>query len=136
MLIAVDIGNSSTKVGWFGKSSFGTALPEPSGTLAFATGQKPQDDVIGLLPQEPSRWYVASVHREGTRILQAWLAVRRQHDEVRLLSHADLPIRCRVSHPDRVGLDRLAAAVAANVMRAKDRAAIVVDAGSAITVDL
>jgi len=76
------------------------------------------------------------VHREGTRILQAWLAVRRQHDEVRLLSHADLPIRCRVSHPDRVGLDRLAAAVAANVMRAKDRAAIVVDAGSAITVDL
>lgn len=136
MLIAVDIGNSSTKTGWFGESSFGATLPEPSGTLSFATGLAPSDDVLAKLPQEPSRWHIASVHREGSRIMQAWLTAKRPRDDVRLLTHADLPISCRIDRPDRVGLDRLAAAVAANMLRAKDRAAIVVDAGSAITVDL
>jgi type III pantothenate kinase len=136
MLITVDIGNSSTKVGWFGESSFASALPEPSGTLAFATGQSPHDDTLAALPQGPCRWHIASVHREGTKIVQAWLLAKRPNDDVRLLTHRDLPIVCRLERPDRVGLDRLAAAVAANVLRSQGRPAIVVDAGSAITVDL
>jgi type III pantothenate kinase len=76
------------------------------------------------------------VHREGTRVLQAWLQQSRPGDEVRLLTHHDLPIATRVEFPDRVGLDRLAAAVAANVLRTAEAPAIVIDAGSAITVDL
>src|SRR5262249_47039257 len=53
-----------------------------------------------------------------------------------ILSHHDLPIVARLDFPDRVGLDRLAAAVAANVLRTAGSPAIVVDAGSAVTVDL
>jgi type III pantothenate kinase len=57
-------------------------------------------------------------------------------DEVRLLTHRELPIEVKLEFPDRVGLDRLAAAVAVNVLRTAGSPAIVVDAGSAITVDL
>jgi type III pantothenate kinase len=42
----------------------------------------------------------------------------------------------RVDEPARVGIDRLVAALAADRLRRPNRAAIVVDLGSAITVDL
>jgi type III pantothenate kinase len=41
-----------------------------------------------------------------------------------------------VDSPERVGVDRLMAAVAAERLRGSDRAAVVVDLGTAITVDL
>ena len=45
-----------------------------------------------------------------------------------------MPIR--VDEPARVGIDRLLAAFAANRLRAPQKAAIVIDLGTAITVDL
>jgi type III pantothenate kinase len=69
-------------------------------------------------------------------VLTKWLDSHRVEDDVHVLTHRDLPIRARVDFPDRVGLDRLAAAVAANLIRTRSRPAIVIDAGSAITVDL
>jgi type III pantothenate kinase len=92
--------------------------------------------LLEALPGERSLWHVASVHREGTQILTEWIAGQRPDDDVRVLSYRDLPIDVRVDFPERVGLDRLAAAVAANARRDAARPAIVVDAGSAITVDL
>jgi type III pantothenate kinase len=52
------------------------------------------------------------------------------------LKHSDLPIVVSLSEPGRVGIDRLLGAVAVNRMRAEDRAAMVIDVGSAITVDV
>ncbi len=49
---------------------------------------------------------------------------------------ADIPLAARVDEPDKVGLDRLANALAADRLRSADRGAIVVDLGSAITVDV
>jgi type III pantothenate kinase len=123
-------------VGWFDDSPVAGDLPVPKQTHAFATGQSPSDDLVRAIPPGPCRWQIASVHREGTRILKSWLERHRPADEVRLLTDRDLPIATRVEFPDRVGLDRLAAAVAANVLRKPNCPAIVIDAGSAITVDL
>jgi type III pantothenate kinase len=137
-LIAVDIGNSATKVGSFDLSSNqapGT-LPQPATTKKFETGDKPAADFGSALPAEPCEWRVVSVHRDGTRILTDWITANRPHDALRLLGHNDLPIAVHVEFPDRVGLDRLAAGVAANVIRATDQPAIVIGAGSAITVNL
>jgi type III pantothenate kinase len=53
----------------------------------------------------------------------------------RLIAADDLPITVGLEHPERVGIDRLAAAVAVNRLRPSDRPAIVVDTGTAITVD-
>ena len=47
-----------------------------------------------------------------------------------------MPLAARVDEPDKVGLDRLANALAADRLRAAERGAIVVDLGSAITVDV
>jgi type III pantothenate kinase len=137
-LIAVDIGNSSTKIGWFeaAADSPTTALPILAATRSFVTNQPLPADLAAGLPTERCRWHIASVHREGTRLLTEWVKSQRSTDEVHLLSNRDLPIATDVEFPDRVGLDRLAAAVAANVIREPDRPAIVIDAGSAITVDL
>ncbi len=133
-LIAVDIGNSATKAGWF--EELGAGLPVPAQVLAFPTGQSPPDEWENELPPAPRAWHISSVNRDGTRRILEWIARRRPQDESRLLTHADLPIAVDVEFPERVGLDRLAAAVAANVLREPGRAAIVVGAGSAITVNL
>jgi type III pantothenate kinase len=135
-LIAVDIGNSSTKIGWLFESAASSGLTAPRETRSFRTGQLPSDAIAGVLPGDRCQWHIASVHREGTRVLTKWLDSHREGDQVRLLSYHDLPIAIRVEAPERVGLDRLAAAVAANGLRQPDRPAIVIDAGSAITVDL
>jgi type III pantothenate kinase len=135
-LVAVDIGNSSTKVGWSFNSPAKGGLPVPSQTRSFPTGQLPGDEFVALLPRERCHWLIVSVHRGGTDILLKWLAAQRPADEVQLLTHRDLPIAIRVDSPERVGLDRLAAAVAANRLRQSASPAIVVCAGSAITVNL
>lgn len=149
-LIAVDIGNSSTKVGRFVVEAWHCAAPasaspslasagcwpQPQATWSFPTGQPPPPHLLAALPAVPCHWEIASVHRRGTQVLQHWLEVHRPADEVHVLTAADLPLVLRVDQPHRAGLDRLAAAVGANRLRTPDRPAIIVDAGSAITVDL
>jgi len=132
-LVAVDIGNSTTKLGWFGVGAAG--LPTPEQVHSFPTGSSPEESLATELPRETLVWHVSSVHREGTRLLTEWIAAQRPQERVHLLTYRDLPIRIEVEFPDKVGLDRLAAAVAANVLRDAGRPAIVVGAGSAITVN-
>ena len=68
--------------------------------------------------------------------MAAWVRAHRPQDEYRLLTFRDLPLEIRVDHPERVGIDRLAAAVAANALRDTDRPAVVIGAGSALVVNL
>ena len=133
-LIAVDIGNSATKAAWFGEPTSG--LPAPEKVLAFPTGESPPESWSDKLPPPPCAWHLSSVNRDGTQRMSDWIAKYRPQDTKRLLTHADLPIEVAVELPERVGLDRLAAAVAANAIRERGRAAIVIGAGSAITVNL
>jgi type III pantothenate kinase len=137
-LIAVDIGNSLTKLAWFdSQSSDQTAeLPQPTKIVEFPTGRTPGSDLLAELPKDACRWRVASVHREGQRVLADWVHGNRPQDDYLTLALADLPIVVRVDHPEGVGLDRLAAAVAANALREPGRPAIVVQAGTAVTVNL
>jgi type III pantothenate kinase len=135
-LVAVDIGNSSTKLGWDFARDGATCLPAPQRTFSFETGQLPDFSGASGLPPSPVQWAIASVHRDGSRRLQAWIAEHRPQDVVRQLTHRDFPIAIRVISPEKVGVDRLAAAAAANLLRPPQVPAIVIDAGSAITVDV
>ena len=49
--------------------------------------------------------------------------------------YSTVPVAVDVDAPEKVGLDRLLAAVAANALRPTDRAAIVIDSGTATTVN-
>jgi type III pantothenate kinase len=147
-LIAVDIGNSSTKLGWFGVQTFADGeLPAPKQVWECATAEPLPDAIVSELPAGPVHWRVASVHREAERQLAEWALLNRPRDDFRILTYRDLPLEVRVEFPERVGLDRLAAAVAAKFLASGGRQppdtkhlllkpAIVVDAGTAITVDL
>lgn len=152
-IVAVDIGNSQIKLGLFAGAPTAPAkkpqhaLPEPTATLelpiAHDTGRF---DVAQLtawcdahVPTEV-RWLIGSVHRGAAAQLTETLATwSRQHErnwQVRKLSNQGLPLSIRVDEPARVGIDRLLAAVAANRLRGPGRSAIVVDLGTAITVDM
>lgn len=156
-IIAVDIGNARIKVGRFNRTGFrrgdpGSApsracdvrgckplLPLPVDTLSM-DGHNPAfaqlaDWLDGAGPPMFS-WWIGSVNRPATTALLDWLREVRPRDAVTLLASADLPLAVRLPEPDKVGVDRLLDAVAANVLREPGHSAVVVDVGTAITVDL
>ncbi len=66
--------------------------------------------------------------------LAGWL--REQKQSVRLItSPSELPVATNVKQADKVGLDRLLNALAVNQRKPAGTAAVVIDAGTAITVD-
>lgn len=159
-LVAVDIGNSGIKLGQFVRAavrghSHGPvvrtdgqqSLPEPIATfelpIAHETGIF---DVKALATwceenlSADTQWLIGTVHRRAGELLAATLTAWSQdldvHWPIRRLTYQDVPLEIRVEEPARVGIDRLLAAMAANQLRAPDRAAIVVDLGTATTVDL
>ncbi len=83
---------------------------------------------------------VASVHRGASARLEAAVDQLTEHSPrdilLRPLSYRDVPLTIRVSEPARVGIDRVLAAFAASRLRPRDRPAIIVSLGTAITVDL
>ncbi len=133
-LIAVDIGNGFVKLGTFAPQP-DAGLPEPK-VVARLNSREGLDKLTEALPAEQGCWFVASVHRAAQERLAAWVEAKRPDDAYRRIDHNDVPMPIKVESPERVGIDRLVAAVAANRLRAADRPAIVIDAGSALTVDV
>lgn len=127
--IVVDVGN--TRMKW-GESSLGPIL----GTASLPHDQPAAwDEQLRLWEaSSPLSWAVSSVQPEKAKRFLAWLKKRK--DRVLLLNTAQqLPLRIALEQPDHVGIDRLLNAVAAKFRR-KEKAAIIVDAGTAVTVDL
>jgi type III pantothenate kinase len=147
-VIAVDIGNSRMKVGQFAPvATLATRLPFPETTLDLAidhaTGEFDASRLAAWcdqLARDGTPWLVASVHRGATDRLEAhvsaWAKGADVESEVRRITYRDLPLTIRVDEPARVGIDRLIASFAADRLRRRDHAAVVVDLGTAITVDL
>lgn len=134
-LVAVDIGNSRVKLGLFDELPH-EDFPVPRAAIGLTADWKP-DEIENWLENQPvlQSWRIASVNRAGAARLVRWLETRHA-ESVKLLRAADLPLEVAVPAPDAVGVDRLVNAVAANRLRQPDRPAIVVDVGTAITVDL
>jgi type III pantothenate kinase len=136
--IAVDIGNARIKLGLF-EAGCPAGLPEPLRTLPLL-GETPELDQITPWLADHSReelsWRIASVNRRSATRLLDWLHTHRPADQITLLAAGDLPLVVRLERPDMVGIDRLVDAVAANRLRDAGRPAVIVDVGSAITVDL
>lgn len=80
-------------------------------------------------------WYTASVFRATEDSLMDWLVKRFSDISVKQLTSRDFPIEIQVEFPERVGADRIAAALAAGRLRTPGHAAVVVDAGTAINID-
>ncbi len=125
--IVVDVGNTRIKWGRCGAEGIGQIASLPPDDPSSWQRQLQDWQLTG-----PLAWAVSAVHPPRRDHLVSWLQERG--DTVRLLDRSrDLPLRVLVERPDAVGVDRLLNAVAAN---ARARPAIIIDAGTAVTVDL
>jgi type III pantothenate kinase len=125
-LIAVDIGNSRTKFGIFD----GQEAVFPA---AF-------DDLADILRSKkgPVHWAVARTGSEAEQHkIETFIQRHRPQDTFKKLTNDDVPLKCNADKPERVGIDRLLAALAAvkHVNGGLYRCILIVDAGSAATID-
>ncbi len=136
-LLAVDVGNNRVKIGSFSALS-DSGLPQPERVWALPGDAPSFGPVVAdcARSDQPLAWWIGSVNRPTTSRLLDWLGKHRPDDRITLLASGDLPLKVEVPRPDMVGIDRLLAAVAANRLRRPDRPAVIVDLGTAITVDL
>jgi type III pantothenate kinase len=136
-LVAVDVGNSRSKLALFERLDE-QPLPVPSRTLVVPHDRAALDEIaqwLAPLAVDTVTWPIGSVARDPAAQLVHWLR-QRGSSRIVLLASCDLPLAVSLPRPDMVGIDRLLNAVAANRLRAPDRPAIIVDLGTAITVDL
>ena len=147
--LAIDVGSSRVKLGWFPPVGECTSESKPS-ELPIAAPRLPQPEATlavshhdqGVLWSQIGAWlqefcpqappgYIASVHPNTAALVQEIFGSR-----LRPVVTGDLSIDVRVDQPERVGIDRLLNAVAVNRLRQPSRSAIVVDLGTAGKVDL
>jgi type III pantothenate kinase len=144
-LLAIDVGSSHVKLGWFPHDGADTdaALPTPAALFRIdhrGPGVQWTREVERRLDElnlpDGAACAVASVQPRVAEALQRGVLSRRSWSPLTVLAGADLPIVRRVDEPTRVGIDRLLSALAANRLRDPARPAIVVDMGTAATVNL
>jgi len=134
-LIAVDIGNTRVHFARFEDFRADQVTP-PVSTFSYSTYSSDIQGLRDWLTDATLPWYTVSVHRSALASLAAFSKIEPRVRSFVAFDHQKLPIEIAIPAPEKIGLDRLAAAVAANHMRQKDRPAIVVDAGTAITIDV
>ena len=134
ILLAIDVGNTAIKIGSFAWPC-PARVPEPIDVLRLETHSPDLDQLHRWLPSQPTLCHLTRVHRPAADQLQQALRREPHIVDVHTLTGTDFPLPIDVCWPERVGHDRLAAAVAVGRSKPTDRSAILVDAGSAITVD-
>ncbi|MHB1423602.1 MAG: type III pantothenate kinase [Gemmataceae bacterium] len=128
--VVVDVGNSRIKWGLCGPDAVRELCSLPSDDPTAWEKQRLQ---WGL--GRECQWVVTGVHPARCARLADWL--RQCGQQVLMLDDpGKLPLRVLVARPDHVGIDRLLDAVAANSRRSAGVPAAIIDAGSAVTVDL
>ncbi len=140
--ILLDIGNARTKLVLTDAKKIKAALKSGaiSSTTLSPVSFSHLDEIADWIKKqncsnESLQWQIASVNRPQCDALLNWIAGNRQSDSFRLIDHTLVPIRTEVRFRERVGIDRLLAAWAAHQFQSSKQACIVVDAGTAVTID-
>jgi type III pantothenate kinase len=124
----VDIGNSRVKWG----RCLGNALSEVAYLLPNSEDWNTTAQAWGLSPG--TRWVVSGVHPHRRRSLVEWIKSRGDHPVI-LEWARQLPIQVDLDTPDHVGIDRLLDAVAARSRCTAGTPAVIIGAGTAVTVN-
>ncbi len=130
-LVAVDIGNSSTKIAVQYLDNDG------DDRRWFSQVTLRGDDRIHLeLTAAPAFWSVCSVNHDRFDRLRQWISEHRPQDQVHVISESDVAIGSAVISRQYVGRDQLVAAAMAVQLSDHQGPIVVIDAGTAVTIDL
>ena len=139
-LVAIDIGNSHVSAALFGWDGAELPTMQAAMPVRFSHQEFPGSSWSRALGDwavsGELQWFISSVHQPFRDTLVSWLQRERPNETVVILTHEDVPLAMDVSHPEQVGMDRLAAAVAVNQRRSSGVPALIVDCGTAVTCDL
>ncbi|MCH2589534.1 MAG: type III pantothenate kinase [Planctomycetales bacterium] len=136
-LLAVDVGNSRIKFGLFDLATAAGDLPELIESMAVAPDGPVPWAEMGGWPGEfeicSSSIVAASNPDVRDMLVSGW---PDGWSRPCVLDDVDrLPLKVRLEEPSRTGIDRLLNAVAANRLATDNRPLIIVDSGTATTVD-
>ena len=136
-LILVDIGNSAIKLSFVPSpiaDSVGSSLDSTCEKLRINDWSEFD---FKTLPKTACAWVIACVNNTKLNELSDQLdQAGRIKDQIQSVRWDKINLKIDVDQPDAVGIDRLVGCLAASQGLAEDEAAIVVDAGTAVTIDL
>lgn len=142
-VLVADVGNSRIKLGMVVRPGDRSSLPAIEQRHDLASRSFRPEAVehwLRVVAPGPAAILVASVHDAAASRLEAAIAAvsatRQRPVRQRRIRYDDIPLAISLTEPHRVGIDRLAAAAAAAVLKPPGRPAIVVDCGTAATVDM
>lgn len=142
-VLLADVGNTRIKLAVIADRGGAGRLPVVTRRTDLLTHDFRPEHLqrwLGAAAPGPAVLLVAAVHERAAVRIEAAVAAAAMagHRPLRQrrIVRDDLPLVVRVIEPDRVGIDRLAAAAAATIVKPPDRPAIVVDCGTAATVDM
>ena len=136
-VVLVDIGNSAIKLSFVSKdvaSSSDSLLDDTCKSLKI--GSWAEFD-FKKLPKAVHDWVTSCVDKAKLQELSDALdEVGRTRDQIRSVDHRLINLEIDVDAPEAVGVDRLVGCLAVAQRLALDESAIVVDAGTAVTIDM
>lgn len=131
--IIIDVGNTSTRVATWHEGKVKTPLSAPTGSRGELAGVL-EAHVRDCPTGKPAAVVVASVVPSAVEVIAALVSERLAKDALVVGGKVALPIDVAVDDPTKIGMDRVCSASAA--FEQIRTGCIVVDFGSAVTVDL
>ena len=151
-LLCLDIGNSAIKAALYHRPADGNSFGNERGRAVrvnLLTKAKPAaanndsrfDPLFDLIDSATCNWFACTVNHPVLESLKTVVGSRRPEDNFVVFDHNDYPFDIAVQQPAQIGVDRLLAAAAASVELQSDDPAkntnlIVIDAGTAVTIDV
>lgn len=139
--LAIDVGNTRIKFGLFlvSENRPHGKLPECVQRTVVLSGEPLPWELLKSWKSSSANWQTAVIagsNPDGVKRLQADWPNELGETPLHVTNTAQFPLAILVDEPRRVGIDRLLNAIAVNELRASGRPAVIVDSGTATTVDL
>lgn len=140
-VLLADVGNSRIKLALVSAVSQGMPLLERRYELDSRDFSYDDFESWLMAVVSPSTtFYIASVCDTAAAQLETAISSINGTRQLRIQLHrvhsSDLPLKVKTEQPDRVGVDRLAAATAASHLVSSNNGCIIIDCGTAATVDM
>lgn len=139
--LAIDVGNTRIKFGLFAMPDVRRhgVLPECVQRAVVLNGEPLPWELLNSWKSMSVNWQTAVIagsNPEGVKRLHANWPEALGPTPQQITNTAQFPLAILVDEPRRVGIDRLLNAIAVNELRGPQRPAVIVDSGTATTVDL